>query len=170
VSWDGAGSLPVALSSLVGRQSELDALAALAPKARLVTIVGTGGCGKTRLALAVAAEVADRFADGVCYLDLVPVTDEAMVAPAIAAALGLTEQHGRRAEQTVTGWLGDREVLLVLDNCEHLVDGVVVLVEQLLAACPLVTVLATSRARLLVPHERVYLVPGMSVVPTIAVR
>ena len=85
-----------------------------------------------------------------------------MVAPALAAVLGLGE-HGRSAEETVLAWLGDREAMLVLDNCEHLVDGVVVLAERLLAACPRVTVLATSRARLLVPYERVFSVPGMTV-------
>ena len=151
------------LTPFVGRAAERAALAAALAGHRLVTAVGPGGIGKTRLALAVAAEVAGRFADGVWYVDLVPVTDNAMVAPALAAALGLGEQQGRSAEETVLGWLGDREALLVLDNCEHLVDGVVVLVERLLAACPRVRVLATSRARLLVPYERVFPVPGMTV-------
>ena len=122
-----------------------------------------GGIGKTRLALAVAAELAGRFADGVWYADLVPVTDGAMVAPALAAMLGFGEQQGRSAEETVLGWLANREALIVLDNCEHLVDGVVVLVERLLTACPRVRVLATSRARLLVPYEHVFLVPSMTV-------
>ncbi len=156
-------SLPVPLTPFVGRAAELAALHGALSGHRLVTAVGLGGIGKTRLALAVAAEVADRFADGVWYVDLVPVTDNAMVAPALAAGLGLGEQHGQSAEDTVLGWLGGREVLVVLDNCEHLVDGVVLLVERLLAACPGVKVLATSRARLLVPYERVFAVPGMTV-------
>ena len=86
-----------------------------------------------------------------------------MVAPALAAALGLGEQHGRSAEEAVLAWLAERQALLVLDNCEHVVDGVVVLAERLLTACRGVSVLATSRARLLVPYERVFSVPGMTV-------
>jgi predicted ATPase len=158
-----AAALPVPLTPFVGRTTERAALAAALAGHRLVTAVGPGGIGKTRLALAVAAEQAGRFADGVWYADLVPVTDSAMVAAALAAVLGLGEQPGRSAEETVLAWLRDREALLVLDNCEHLVEGVVVLAERVLAACPGVTVLATSRARLLVPHERVFSVPGMTV-------
>ena len=80
--------------------------------------------------------MAGRFADGVWFVDLVPVTDPAMIAPAIAAALGLGERQGRSAEDTVLGWLAGRETLLVLDNCEHLLDGVAVLLERLLAGSP----------------------------------
>ena len=158
-----AAALPAPLTPFVGRAAERAALGAALAGHRLVTAVGPGGIGKTRLALAVAAEQAGRFAGGVWYADLVPVTDGAMVAAALAAALGLGEQPGRSAEETVLAWFGDREALLVLDNCEHLVEGVVVLAERVLAACPCVTVLATSRARLLVPHERVFLVPGLTV-------
>jgi len=158
-----AASLPAPLTPFVGREAERAALAAALAEHRLVTAVGLGGIGKTRLALAVAAELTGRFADGVWYVDLVPVADDAMVTPVLAAVLGFGEQQGRSAEETVLGWLGDREALIVLDNCEHLVDGVVVIVERLLAACPRVRVLATSRARLLVPYEHVFLVPGMTV-------
>jgi predicted ATPase len=90
--------------------------------------------------------VADQFADGAWFVDLVPVTDPAMIAPAIAAALGLGEHHSRSAEDTVLGWLADRETLLMLDNCEHLLSGVVGLLERLLAGCAGLSVLATSRA------------------------
>jgi predicted ATPase len=89
--------------------------------------------------------VADQFADGAWFVDLVPVTDPAMIAPAIAAALGLGEHHSRSAEDTVLGWLADRETLLMLDNCEHLLSGVVGLLERLLAGCAGLSVLATSR-------------------------
>jgi predicted ATPase/DNA-binding CsgD family transcriptional regulator len=156
-------ALPSPLTPFVGRAAERAELAAALAEHRLVTAVGPGGVGKTRLALAVAADVTDRFAGGGWYVDLVPVTDQAMVAPAVAAALGLGEQQGRSAEQTVLGWLADRTALLILDNCEHLVDNVVVLLERLLAGCPRLTVLATSRARLLVPYEWVFAVPGLSV-------
>lgn len=155
--------LPAPLTPFIGRAAERTALAALLAGNRLVTAVGPGGIGKTRLALAVAVEQASRFADGVWYVDLVPVTDPAMVAPAVATVLGLGEHPSQPAGETVLAWLADREALLVLDNCEHVMDEVVVLAERLLTDCPRVTVLATSRARLLVPHERVFSVPGMAV-------
>jgi len=131
-----ASALPAPLTPFVGRAAERAGLAAALAGYRLVTAVGPGGIGKTRLALAVAAEQAGRFAGGVWYADLVPVTDGAMVAAALAAALGLGEQPGRSAEETVLAWFGDREALLVLDNCEHLVEGVVVLAERVPARDP----------------------------------
>ncbi|MEN3360799.1 MAG: hypothetical protein V7637_4781 [Mycobacteriales bacterium] len=154
---------PSPLTPFVGRVAERAALTAALDEHRMVTAVGPGGVGKTRLALSVAADVAGRFADGVWYVDLVPVTDAPMIAPAIADALGLGERQGRSAADNILGWLADRETLLVLDNCEHLLDGVAVLLERLLAGSPGLAVLATSRARLLVPFERVFPVPGLSV-------
>ncbi len=158
-----APALPPALTSFVGRARERAELAASLEEQRLVSAVGPGGVGKTRLALAVAADVSDRFADGVWYVDLVPVTDASMIAATIAAALGLGERQGRTRQQTVLEWAADRRALLLLDNCEHLLDGVADLVERLLAHSPGVTVLATSRARLLLPFERVFPVDGLSV-------
>jgi DNA-binding CsgD family transcriptional regulator len=158
-----AAALPSPLTSFVGRVTERAALAEALVAHRLVTAVGPGGVGKTRLALRVATDVGDRFADGVWFVDLVPVPDAAMIAPTIASALGLGEHQGRSAEDTVFSWLADREVLLVLDNCEHLLDGLVALVERSLAGSPRLVVLATSRARLLVPFERVFPVPGLSI-------
>jgi predicted ATPase/DNA-binding CsgD family transcriptional regulator len=156
-------ALPPALTSFVGRARERAELAVALDGQRLVSAVGPGGVGKTRLALAVAADVSDRFADAVWYVDLVPITDASMIAPTIAAALGLGEQQGRTRQQTVLDWATDRRTLLLLDNCEHLLDGVADLVERLLAHSPGVTVLATSRARLLLPFERVFPVAGLSV-------
>jgi predicted ATPase/DNA-binding CsgD family transcriptional regulator len=158
-----AAALPSPLTPFVGRMAERGALSAALRAHRLVTAIGPGGVGKTRLALSVAADVSDRFADGVWYVDLVPVSDGSMIAPAIADALGLGERQGSSAADDVSRWLADRETLLVLDNCEHLLDGVVVLLERLLADSPRLTVLATSRARLLVPFERVVPVPGLSI-------
>jgi predicted ATPase/DNA-binding CsgD family transcriptional regulator len=154
--------LPVPLTSFVGRLAERAALAAALDVHRLVTAVGPGGVGKTRLALAVATDSAPRYADGACYVDLVPVTDAAMVPAAVASALGLGEQLGRSSEETVVGRLRDSEILLVLDNCEHLIEGVARFVERLLSSCGRVVVLATSRARLVVPFEWVFAVPGLS--------
>ena len=155
-------SAPAALTSFVGRSAERAALAEALSEHRLVTAVGPGGVGKTRLALAVADDVGGPTPGGACYVDLVPVTDPAMVGAAVASALGFGEQPGRSPADTVIAKLADAEVLLVLDNCEHLLDGVSALVERLLAGCPHVVVLATSRARLRVPFEFVFPVPGMS--------
>ena len=156
--------LPSPLTAFVGRAAERAALAEALGTHRLVTAVGPGGVGKTRLALSVVTEAAGRYGDGAWYVDLVPVTDPAMVAPAIAAALGLGERQGvSRRGHACCGWLAPRETLLVLDNCEHLLDGLPVLLERLLAGSPRLSVLLTSRARLLVPFEWVFGVPGLSI-------
>ena len=155
-------SAPVTLTSFVGRAAERAALGDALSEYRLVTAVGPGGVGKTRLALAVVDDVGGRYSGGACYVDLCPVTDPAMVGAAVASAFGFGEQPGRTPLDTVTAKLADAEVLLVLDNCEHLLDGVSGVVERLLAGCPRVVVLTTSRARLRVPFEFVFPVPGMS--------
>ncbi|SBT39024.1 Predicted ATPase [Micromonospora auratinigra] len=154
--------LPAPLTSFVGRATERTDLTALVRAHRQVTAVGPGGVGKTRLALAVAADAAGGYPDGVWFVDLVPVGDPDMIATAVAGALGLGEQPGRDLTGSVVAALADRRALLVLDNCEHLVDGVARFLERLLAGCPGLTVLATSRARLMVPYERVYPVPPLS--------
>jgi predicted ATPase/DNA-binding CsgD family transcriptional regulator len=161
---DDRAPLPTPLTSFVGRAAERVALAEALATHRLVTAVGPGGVGKTRLVLNVIDAVADRFSHGVTYVDLVPVTDVAGIAPAIADGIGLGEQDGRSADDVVSDWLGRRQSLLVLDNCEHLLDGVGAIVERLLTAGRGLVVLATSRSRLLVPYEHVFPVAGLSVV------
>ncbi len=156
--------LPAPLTSFVGRVAERAALTAAVRDHRMVTAVGPGGVGKTRLVLSVVADLARQFADGAWFVDLAPVTDPSMTGQAIAVALGLGEHQARSAEDTVLEWLTVRETLLVLDNCEHLLDSVAVLVERLLAGCPRLRVLITSRARLRVPYEWVFSVPGLSLV------
>ncbi len=157
-----AGAPTAPLTSFVGRVAERAELADALAAHRLVSAVGPGGVGKTRLAQQVLADIADRFADGAVFVDLVPVTDPSMIASAIAATFGLTEYQGRTATDTLVHWLADRQTLLVLDNCEHLLGGVVEMVEGLLTGCRGLTVLVTSRARLMVPFERVFLVPALS--------
>ncbi|MEU1982788.1 LuxR C-terminal-related transcriptional regulator [Nocardia sp. NPDC019395] len=153
--------LPAPLTSFIGRDEELAALRTAVTAHRQVTALGPGGVGKTRLALAVAADMAAEFADGAWFVDLVPVADPALIGSAVARALGLGEQHGQGLDHSVLTGLADRHALLVLDNCEHLRDGLAPFLERLLAHCPRVTVLVTSRARLLVPFEHVYEVPPM---------
>jgi predicted ATPase/DNA-binding CsgD family transcriptional regulator len=155
--------LPSPLTPFVGRVAERAALTQALQEHRLVTATGPGGIGKTRLALNVAAEADNRFTDGAWYVNLVPVTDPSMIAPAMAETLGLGESQSRSATDNILTWTTGRETLLILDNCEHLLDGVAVLLERLLAASPRLTVLATSRARLLVPFEQVFPVPGLSI-------
>ncbi|BCJ39556.1 hypothetical protein GCM10010168_92650 [Actinoplanes ianthinogenes] len=159
-----ARSLPLPLTSFVGRAAERAALTAMLTAHRQVTAVGPGGVGKTRLALAVAGEIGGDYPDGVWFVDLVPVTGPGpcVVAAAVAAAMGIGEQLGRAMTESVVDALADRDVLLVLDNCEQVRDGVAPFLERLLSTCPGVTVLATSRARLMVPFERVYPVPPLS--------
>ena len=161
-----AASLPTPLTSFVGREAEVSALGSALAEHRLVTAVGPGGVGKTRLALRVAQQTTDAFPDGVWFVDLVPVTDPSLIGLAVAQTLGLGESQGRDIEDVLTGWLASRRALLVLDNCEHVLDGVGVLLERLLASCPALTLLATSRARLLLPFEQAFPVPGLSVSAT----
>lgn len=157
-----APPLPAPLTTFVGRVAERAELARALRTHRQVTVAGPGGIGKTRLALAVAAEVAGDFPDGVWFVDLIPVTDPDRVGAAVAAAVGVGEQPGRAIDDAVLGTLADHRALLVLDNCEQVRDGVAPYVERLLAACPGLRVLATSRARLMVPFERVLPVPPLS--------
>jgi predicted ATPase/DNA-binding CsgD family transcriptional regulator len=156
-----AAPVPSPLTSFVGRTRERAALAEALRSHREVTAVGPGGVGKTRLALAVIA-AADEFPDGVWYVDLVPVSDPDRVGAAVAAALGIGEGHEGSTEKSIVAALASGRTLLTLDNCEHVLDGVAPLVERLLRDCPQLTVLATSRARLMAPFEWVFPVPPLS--------
>ena len=155
--------LPLPVTSLVGRTAERAALAAEIAEHRMVTATGPGGVGKTRLVLSVAAEIAPHRRDGAWFVDLAGVTDPAMVAASVAHTVGVPEQRSASIEAALVASLAGSDGLLVVDNCEHLLDGVRELVERILSGCPRITVLATSRSALVVPYERVYQVPGLSV-------
>jgi DNA-binding XRE family transcriptional regulator len=151
------GSLPAPLTRLIGRETEAAALRArlAGDGVRLVTVTGAGGTGKTRLALEVAARARDRYADGVFFVDLSPLTDPRLVVPTIAAALGVRESGDRPLLETLSGFLAAKRVLLVLDNCERVLAAASD-VAALLAACPALVVLATSREAFHVQGEHRY--------------
>ncbi|MEV5355046.1 BTAD domain-containing putative transcriptional regulator [Streptomyces sp. NPDC052693] len=156
------GELPVEMTTFVGREAQVAQVRRLLGTARLVTLTGVGGVGKTRLALRVAADVAPSFADGVRLADLAPLSDPDLLDRTVAEALGLRDQSARPAADAIAGHLRDRRLLLVLDNCEHLVEHVAALVLRLARAAPGLRVLATSRQRLGAPGEHVLTVPSLT--------
>ena len=160
----GANALPRPAFSLIGRHAELAPLVATFadPDARLLTLTGPPGVGKTRLALAVAAEAAPRFADGVVFVDLAPVQDPGLVLGQVARALGLPDAPGGRVSARVIDALVDKEVLLVVDNCEQVLAAGLDLTEPL-RACPGVRLLVTSRERLHLAAEREFPVGPLAV-------
>src|SRR5689334_9071318 len=147
---------PAALASFIGRAGALREMAGLLGECRLVRVTGPGGVGKTRLAGAVAGQVAGRFADGAWLAELAPVRDPAQVAAVVAAALGIREQPGTPVAGALARVLAGQQLLLVLDNCEHVIGGAAELCAGLLAACDDVRVLATSREPLAVAGEARY--------------
>jgi predicted ATPase/class 3 adenylate cyclase/DNA-binding CsgD family transcriptional regulator len=153
--------LPVQLTSFVGRQAELTQVRELL-KSRLVTVTGAGGAGKTRLAIQLAGQLTGEFGDGVWYVDLAPITDPELVPVTVARALGLPDQPGRSTMDTLTRFVADRQMLMVLDNCEHLLDASAALVVALLEACQRLTLLATSREPIGVAGEVSWRVPSLS--------
>ncbi len=156
-------NLPAQLTSFVGRSDQIKDVRQLLAENRLVTLTGAGGAGKTRLALQVAAQMADEFGSEVWFVDLAPITDPDSVPVTTARALGLPEQPGPSAIDTLTRFIGGRRLLVVLDNCEHLLDASAELVVVLLAACPELTLLATSREPLGVTGEVTWRVPSLSI-------
>ena len=155
-------NLPVPLTSFVGRRRELAEVAGLLERNRLVTLIGTGGTGKTRLMIEVAGRVASRFDDGVWLAELGPLADAGEIGPEIARALGVSELPGHAAVDVVAAFLASKDLLLVLDNAEHLLEGVARIAERLLATAPGVRILTTSREALAIPGEAVVQVPSLS--------
>ena len=157
-----AERLPVQLTSFVGRQAEMKGIREALADNRLVTLTGAGGAGKTRLAVQVAAEVATDFADGVWYVDLAPITDPEVVPVTVARALGLLDQPGEPTIDLLRRSIRDRRMLMLLDNCEHLLDASADLITGLLSGCPALTLLTTSREPIGVAGEVSWRVPSLS--------
>ena len=155
------GNLRPATTSLIGRESELGEAQAAVKAHRLVTLTGVGGVGKTRLALEVAARLADEFPDGVWVFELAAVTDPAAVSDAVAAVLGITPQPGKTVTESVAAALEGRIRLLVIDNCEHILDAAADLIDAILTQSATVRVLATSREVLGITEEQVRLVRSL---------
>ena len=158
------GNLPAELSTFVGRADDLERGAQLLGQSRLVTFTGAGGCGKTRLARQVAARVAERFPGGLWWVELASLADGALVAERVARTLGL--QAGETA--AVVNFFTDSTALLLLDNCEHIAEGVAEFVTAVLRGAGLMHVLATSRHPLGVEGETTWRVPSLAVPPTTA--
>ena len=157
-------SLPIMLTRFIGRKRELAALKGLLASSRLVTLTGAAGCGKTRLALRVAAEVDHQYADGVHWVELAPLVDPTLIPPTFARALNVAEQPGRPSLENLLDALHDQQLLLILDNCEHLLDECAQLAKMLLSATE-ISVLTTSREPLGTPGERLYPVAPLSLPP-----
>src|SRR6516225_2560852 len=159
----GPGNLRPAPTSFIGRESEVAELQAVVKAHRLVTLTGVGGVGKTRLALEVAAHLVDEFPDGVWFFELAAVTDPAAVPDAVAAVLGITQQPGKTVSESVAAALEGRVRLLVIDNCEHVLDAAADLIEAILTQSATVRVVATSREGLGVAQEQVWPVPSLDI-------
>ncbi|WP_240150511.1 MULTISPECIES: ATP-binding protein [Streptomyces] len=157
----GMAGIPADLTALVGRRTEVAEVRRLLSASRLVTLTGAGGVGKTRVALRTAATVTRAFRDGVCVVELAGLRDPKLLAHTVATALGLVNQSGRATLDVVTGHVRGRRLLLVLDNCEHLVDACARLADTLLRAAPGIRVLTTSRHVLGVTGEQVFVVPPL---------
>jgi predicted ATPase/class 3 adenylate cyclase len=158
-------NLPEQVTSFVGREAELAELIGLLGQNRLVTLAGTGGLGKTRLSLQAAAEVMDRYPDGVWLAELAPLTEPQLVAELIAGLFGLSGAVERASADLLAGYLRQKKLMLILDNCEHLLSAAATLAGTLVRACPELTIMATSREALGILGEQVFRVPPLPVPP-----
>lgn len=161
-------NLPAELTSFVGRRMELIALPGVIASSRLVSLTGAGGVGKTRLAVRLASRLVDEFRDGVWLVDLAPLSAPDLIAPTIATTLGIREGPQRPARDALLDGLRSRQLLLVLDNCEHVIGACAELVQTLLHHAPTVRILATSREALGVPGETICRVPSLSIPEALA--
>lgn len=155
-------NLPVQLTTFIGRERELEQARTRLDTARLLTMIGPGGTGKTRLSLQLGAELLPYYPDGVWAAELAPITDPGLVLPAVASVFGIREQLGMGVQELLLDFLRAKELLLIVDNCEHLVEACAQLIEQLLRTAPNLKIIASSREALGIPGETVYRVPSLS--------
>src|SRR5512137_1312887 len=155
-------NLPVQLTSFIGREKDIAEVKRLLSAARLVTLTGSGGAGKTRLSLQVAAEVIDEFTHGVWFVELAALTDPALIPQTVASALGLREEKGQPLMTMLADYLRAKTALIILDNCEHLIEGCAQFADTLLHAAPQVKILASSREGLSIGGEATYRVPSLA--------
>lgn len=158
-----SGNLPQYVNRFVGRTRDVPDLARILQSARILTLTGTGGCGKTRLAIHLARDIAEQFADGAWLVELASLRNPLLVSHAVASALSVPERSDQPLSETLAAHIGHRNLLLVLDNCEHLIDAVATLAHSLVASCPGLRILTTSREPLHIPGEIVWRVSSLSV-------
>ena len=159
-------NLPLSLSSFIGRTQEIAELEHLLSSTRLLTLTGAGGCGKTRLALRVATNTLSRFKDGVWWIELAVLNDPILLPQTVLQNLGLPESLSRAPIDLLTDYFQPKLSLLILDNCEHIIDACARFVAHLLQTCPQLTIIVTSREALNIDGELVWIVPSLQV-PTI---
>jgi predicted ATPase/transcriptional regulator with XRE-family HTH domain len=157
-----SNNLPFQLTSFVGRQHEIAEIKALLGKAKLVTLTGAGGCGKTRLALETARQLIESYRDGIWFIELASITDPTLVLQAVASALGVPEARDALPLQTLTKYLRTKQILLILDNCEQIIGAAAKLADEILRTCPQVQILVTSREILNLVGEVQFRVPSIS--------
>lgn len=155
-------NLPQQVTSFIGREKEIRDSRNLLSHTRLLTLTGSGGAGKTRLSLQIAAEVLEIYTDGVWLVELAPLADPAFVPQTVASVFGLIEQTGKSFTQLLTDYLKTRKLLLLLDNCEHVLSACAYLADTLIRSCPDVKILASSREGLGIAGEQTYRMPSMS--------
>ncbi len=156
-------NLPVQLTSFIGRDVEKKFLKELIKQTHLLTLTGTGGAGKTRLALQFGADLIDDFANGVWLIELAAISQPGSISEGITKSLGITEVPNKSLENTIIDFLKDKEILLILDNCEHLINASAVITEKLLINCPKLKIIATSREALKCSGEQIYNVPSLEI-------
>jgi predicted ATPase/DNA-binding SARP family transcriptional activator len=161
-------NLPAQVSSFVDRERQVSELRQLLSRARVITLTGAGGVGKTRLALQLATSMLDGSTDEVWFVDLGPLTDSKLVAAKLASVLGVPEQPGRSLPQSLIAACRDRQLLVILDNCEHVIGEAASVADELVRGCPRMTILATSREPLGIEGEYLYRVPSLFVPPASA--
>lgn len=157
-----SNNLPQQVTSFIGREQEMAEVKGLLARTRLLTLTGAGGAGKTRLSLQVAADLLQGGGDGVWFVELAALADPNLVPQTVAQALGVREEPGRTILDTLVDYLKSRKLLLLLDNCEHVLNATAQLADTILRACPDVQILATSREGLNIPGETTYRIPSLS--------